>query len=109
MMYNNGQTTITSVITWGINAGTGFDYYINKAVSIGARVSYIYMPVPAVVNGVSKTLDGGNILAGINLAYHFNFSKGGIGMMMPMGCRGMGGHENNHANNEEDKDEQTNK
>jgi hypothetical protein len=61
------------------------------------------MPVPAVVNGVGKILDGSNIFAGINLAYHFNFSKDGMGMMMPMGCMGMG----SHANNKEDKGEQT--
>ena len=109
MTYNNGQTNSTSVITWGVNAGTGFDYFINKAVSIGARISYIYMPVPAVVNGNNKILDGSSIFAGINLAYHFNFLKGGMGMMMPMGCMGMGGHGNNHENNKEDKDEQTNK
>jgi hypothetical protein len=105
MIYNSGQTNNTSVITWGVNTDTGFDYYVNKAVSIGARVSYLYMPVPAVVNGVSKILDGSNIFAGINLAYHFNFSKGGMGMMMPMGCMGMDSHENS----KEDKGEQTHK
>ncbi len=104
-MYNNGQTNNTSVITWGVNAGTGFDYFINNAVSIGARVSYLYMPVPAVVNGVSRILDGSNVFAGINLSYHFNFSKGGMGMMMPMGCMGMGSHENDKEN----KDEKTNR
>ena len=105
MMYNNGQANNTGVITWGVNAGTGFDYFINKEVSIGARVSYLYMPVPAVINGVSKILDGSNIFAGINFAYHFNFSKGGMGMMMPMGCMGMGSHDNARKNNQENQNE----
>lgn len=95
MMYNGWNSTSTSLITWGINAGTGFDYYVNKSVTIGARMSYLYMPVPAVSNGVSKILNGSNIFAGINLAYHFDFSGKGIGMMMPMGCMGMSGHKKN--------------
>ena len=105
MMYNNGQTNSTSVITWGVNAGTGFDYFISKTVSIGARVSYLYMPVPAVVNGNSKILDGSNIYAGIDLAYHFDFFRRDMGMMMPMGCMGMGSHDNARKNNQENQNE----
>lgn len=109
MIYNGRNTNNTSVLTWGVNAGTGFDYYINKAVSIGARVSYLYMPVSAVVNGNSRILDGSSIFAGINLAYHFNFARSGMGMMMPMGCMGMGSHENNQENNKENNNEKGHK
>ena len=105
MMYNGWNTNNTSIITWGVNAGTGFDYFISKTVSIGARVSYLYMPVPAVVNGSSKILDGSNIYAGIDLAYHFDFFRRGMGMMMPMGCMGMGSHENARKNNQENQNE----
>ena len=105
MMYNGWNTNNTSIITWGVNAGTGFDYFISKTVSIGARVSYLYMPVPAVVNGSSKILDGSDIYAGIDLAYHFDFFRRGMGMMMPMGCMGMGSHENARKNNQENQNE----
>ena len=105
MMYNGWNTNNTSIITWGVNAGTGFDYFISKTVSIGARVSYLYMPVPAVVNGSSKLLDGSNIYAGIDLAYHFDFFRRGMGMMMPMGCMSMGSHDNARKNNQENQKE----
>ncbi len=88
MMGSNQNTNTSSVITWGVHAGTGFDYFMTREVSIGVRVSYLYIPIPAVINGGNRVLDGSNIFAGIDVSYHFNFDGRGMGMMMPMGCMG---------------------
>ncbi len=88
MMGSSQNANATSAVTWGVSAGTGLDYFVTRDVSIGVRVSYLFMPIPVVINGSSQTLDGSNIFAGIDISYHFDFTGRGMGMMMPMGCMG---------------------
>ncbi len=90
MSYGSQGSYDSNVVTWGADAGTGFDYFLDKSSSLGLRVTYIYMPVPAVVDGSTATLDGSSIFAGVNFAYHFDVPNDSPSMMHP-GSMGMDG------------------
>jgi hypothetical protein len=91
MAYNRWQSSETHLLTWDAGAGAGFVYCAKPDVSIGARISYRYMPLPVSANGSGAILDGSSIFANLTLVFHIK-SSGMMGAMMPMGCMGMGQH-----------------
>ncbi len=64
-------------VSWGVDVGTGIDYYVRSNVSVGARVGYLYIDYPVTApDGRTVVLRGDEITGVVTLTYHF----GGMGM-----------------------------